>query len=129
MIGLRWLACLTLAVSGIAAGKCAYISLAGLVRESDVIALGYFEPKTQGRAGADTTTTFKADEFLKGAVGASGNELTVCKGGCPDFPEFGRLEGRYLVFFSKQGKCLVLLHGYISVWWRRLLSPVLPRRV
>lgn len=112
MKNLLLIACLAALASEGAAGKCAYVSLADLVRESDVIALGTFTPEAPGHWWS---TSLSVEEVLKGEHDVLGQELKVCSGGCPDAPDFKTLAGHYLVFLSKHRDCLILVHGYISV--------------
>ncbi len=113
------LACCFLSmVSAAAHAKMTIVSLSQLVKKSEIIAYGHFNPLARGASNqSPAVVRFEAESILKGKDAVAVGIIPLCnhRDEYSDEYDLAKLTGVDILFVSKKGQCYELSHGDRSV--------------
>ena len=108
--------CFLWMVSAAAHAKMTIVTLSQLVKKSEIIVYGHFNPLARGASNQSSAAIqFEAESILKGRDAVALGIIPLCNLEYPDEYDLARLTGVDILFISKKGQCYVLSHGDRSV--------------
>ena len=108
--------CFLWMVSAAAHAKMTIVTLSQLVKKSEIIVYGHFNPLASGASNqSPAVIQFEAESILKGKDAVAPGIIPLCNLEYPDEYDLAKLTGVDIVFISKKGPCYVLSHGDRSV--------------
>jgi hypothetical protein len=103
-------------VSAAAHAKMTIVTLSQLVKKSEIIVYGHFNPLASGALNqSPAVIQFEAESILKGKDAVAVGIIPLCNLEYPDEYDLAKLTGVDILFISKKGPCYVLSHGDRSV--------------
>ena len=107
-LGLVGLLCFT-----VAEPKMTIITLAELVKKSDIVVIGHFGPHERPDRGGSAIPFFP-EAVLKGRP-QSKEAILFCNVHGDEYPDLSKMEGTRVIFALKSANCLNLAHGDRSI--------------
>jgi hypothetical protein len=110
--------CFLWMVSAAAHSKMTIVTLSQLVKKSEIIVYGHFNPLASGASNqSPAVVRFKAESILKGKDAVAVGIIPLCNlpDEYSDEYDLAKLPGVNILFVSKKGQCYELSHGDRSV--------------
>jgi hypothetical protein len=97
----------------VAEAKLTIVTLAELVKKSDVVVIGHFPPH-EGPDRGGSAIPFIPEATLKGTP-QSKEAILFCNVHGDEYPDLSKMEGTRVIFALKTAHCLKLAHGNRSI--------------
>jgi hypothetical protein len=108
--------CFLWMVSAGAHAKMTIVTLSQLVKKSEVIVYGHFNPLVREASNqSPAVIQFEAESIIKGKDAVAVGIIPLCNLEYSDEYNLAKLTGVDILFVSKKGQCYVLSHGDRSV--------------
>jgi hypothetical protein len=117
-IYLRLACCFLWMVSAAAHAKMTIVTLSELIKKSEIIVYGHFNPLVRGASNqSPAVVLFEVESIFKGTVAVVVGIIPLCnlRDEYSDEYDLAKLTGVDILFVSKKGRCYELSHGDRSV--------------